>query len=191
MQSLKIAITTALLITVGFSVLNAGQNAPLPSKDLDFWLGDWTVTDTTPASKNPPGTNSIRKLYGGKVIHENFKMGKFEGQSWSVYNPQTKVWNQTWVDNNGGYIAMHSLRVNGNLAIQTHPRKAAPNALNRMVFTNVKPDSFTWIWESTTDGGKTWKLSWRLQYERANSADREGQALVKAAAIQSQLDWFP
>ena len=188
MQSLKLVFTTLILTVGSFSLLNARQTAPAPNKDLDFWLGEWTVTDTTPNAKNPPGTNSIRKIYGGKVILENFKMDTFEGQSWSVYNQQTKMWNQTWVDNSGGYIAMHSLKVNGNLAIQTLPNKAKPNSLNRMVFTNVKPDSFTWIWEGTQDGGKTWKLSWRLQYKRTKSSERNVQVFVKAAAIQARFD---
>lgn len=184
MQSLKLVIST--LIVTALSL--AGHASPAPNKDLDFWVGEWTVTDTTPNAKNPIGTNSIKRIYGGKVIQETFKMGTFEGQSWSVFNPQTKIWNQTWVDNSGGYIAMHSLKVNGNLAIQTLPNKAKPNSLNRMVFTNVKPDSFTWIWEATQDGGKTWKLSWRLQYKRTKSAERNVQVFVKAAAIQARFD---
>lgn len=29
-----------------------------------------------------------------------------------------------------------------------------------MVFKDIKPESFTCDWESSADGGKTWKLSW-------------------------------
>lgn len=188
MQQLKFVISILILPLAGFTSVFAKQNPPVVSKDLDFWVGDWTVTDTTPKAKNPVGTNSISRIYGGKVVHENFKMGTFEGQSWSVYNPKTKQWNQTWVDNSGGYIAMHSLKVKGNLAIQTLPSKAKPNAFNRMVFSNVKADSFTWVWEATQDGGKTWQLSWRLQYKRTKSANHNVQALVKAAAVQARFD---
>lgn len=191
MHSLKIAIASGICIAGGVSLLNAGQGATIPNRDVDFWLGEWSVTDTTPSAKRSTGTNSIRRMYGGKVIHESFKMGTFEGQSWSVFNPRTKVWNQTWVDNAGGYIAMHSLKVKGNVAIQTLPNKAQPNTFNRMVFTNVKHDSFTWIWEATQDGGKTWKLSWRLEYKRLPATDQESQSLVKAMAAQSQFDWLP
>ncbi len=188
MQSLKLVIFTLALAAGGYGPLYAGQATPAPNKDLDFWIGEWIVTDTTPNAKNPPGTNSIRKIYGGKVIHEKFKMGTFEGQSWSVYNPKTKEWNQTWVDNSGGYIAMHSLKVKGNLAIQTLPRKETPDSFSRMVFTDVRRDSFTWTWEATQDGGKTWKLSWRLDYKRKKAAEPSIQALVKATAIRAQFD---
>jgi hypothetical protein len=146
--------------------LALAANALGQAGDLDFWVGEWIATDTTPNAKNPPGTNSIRKLYEGKVVHENFKMGSFEGQSWSVYDSANKVWRQTWVDNNGAYIALTSLRVGKDFALQTLPNSKSPKNASRMVFANVKPDSFTWRWEATQDGGKTWKLSWRLEYKR-------------------------
>jgi hypothetical protein len=133
---------------------------------LDFWVGNWVVTDTTPGAKNPPGTNTISRIYGGKVIHENFKMGTFEGQSWSAFDPKNKIWRQTWVDNSGGYIAMKILRVGKDLAIQTIPNPKAPLNASRMVFYDVTKESFNWRWEGTTDGGKTWKLNWRLHYQR-------------------------
>jgi hypothetical protein len=155
------------VVLVGFACLVPGVHGQ--DKQLDFWIGDWVVKDTTPNAKNPPGTNSIRKIYGGKVVHENFKMGSFEGQSWSVFDAKAKLWRQTWVDNNGAYIAMTSKFVNGKLAIQTVPNPASQMTASRMVFSNVKPDSFTWSWEATKNGGKSWSLSWRLQYTRKKS----------------------
>jgi hypothetical protein len=41
--------------------------------------------------------------------------------------------------------------------------------LARMVFLNIKPDSFDWHWESSTDG-KTWKLNWPIHYQRKGTA---------------------
>ena len=35
-----------------------------------------------------------------------------------------------------------------------------------MVFHHITKDAFTWDWEGTTDGGKTWKLLWQLDYRR-------------------------
>ncbi len=36
----------------------------------------------------------------------------------------------------------------------------------RMVFYDIKENSMVWDWESTEDGGKTWKLNWRINYKR-------------------------
>lgn len=164
--TLKLLALTAGLVVASIASAWKTDDIP-PEKQLDFWIGNWTVEDTTPGAKKSLGTNKIERLYDGKVIHENFKMGTFEGQSWSVYNPQAKLWQQTWVDNGGGYIAMRSTLADGDLAIQTLTRETAPLVASRMVFSNVKPNAFTWRWEATKDGGKTWTLNWRLQYTRA------------------------
>ena len=170
---MEIATIKLLVLATGLgaaSLATAFRTDDIPlEKQLDFWIGKWSVEDTTPGAKKALGTNNIERLYGGKVIHENFKMGTFEGQSWSVYNPQAKLWQQTWVDNGGGYIPMRSTMVDGDLAIQTLSREAAPLVASRMVFSDVKPNSFTWRWEATKDGGKTWTLNWRLQYTRSKA----------------------
>jgi hypothetical protein len=36
----------------------------------------------------------------------------------------------------------------------------------RMVFYIIQKDSFDWNWESSTDGGKNWKLNWKIKYTR-------------------------
>ncbi len=44
----------------------------------------------------------IKSILGGCVIHENFDGNPslaFHRKSFSVYNPQLKLWQQTWVDN--------------------------------------------------------------------------------------------
>jgi len=44
-----------------------------------------------------------------------------------------------------------------------------PNGIiiqQRMIFYEIKKDSFTWDWENSTDYGKTWSLQWRINYKR-------------------------
>src|SRR5690349_14938400 len=74
------------------------------SSQFDFWVGDWIAT----WSDTLQGSNHIEKLFGNCTIHENFAdpNSNFLGQSWSVYNGNSKKWQQTWVDNQGGYIAL-------------------------------------------------------------------------------------
>jgi hypothetical protein len=187
-HKMRAIVITLSLIGSGVPICLAGQTVASPEKQLDFWVGEWTVTDTTPKAKNPVGKNVIQKLYGGKVIHESFKMGTFEGQSWSAYNPKLKNWQQTWVDNSGGYIAMTSKVVGGKLAIQTLTRTNAPLTANRMIFSDVKPDSFNWRWEATKDGGKTWTLSWQLRYTRVKDAEDFSRSLMKAMSIQNRFN---
>lgn len=140
---------------------------PMETSQFDFWVGDWTCETKGPG--NPPpasGTNSIRHIMDGHVVQENFKMGNFVGTSVSVFNPKMGKWQQTWVDNNGAYLDLVGEFKEGEMTLTTVPKPKAPLAFNRMIFYDITKSSFMWDWEGSTDGGKTWTLSWRLAYKR-------------------------
>jgi hypothetical protein len=141
---------------------------------LDFWVGDWDLT--WPAQGQTPagtGTNHIEKILDGCVIQESFAANgprPLVGHSVSAYVPREKGWKQTWVDNQGGYIALIGAFQNGEMILTQ--RGLGPDGkprLARMVFLNIKPDSFDWRWESSSDG-KTWKLNWPIHYQRKGTA---------------------
>ncbi len=140
------------------------------ASQFDFWIGDWELTwnDTL------HGTNQIKKMFDDCTIHENFNDPRlnFLGQSWSVYNTNYKQWQQTWVDNQGGYIAltggMHGDSMILKTAEMTVPVSMSENGkmINRMVYYNIQPNSFDWSWESSSDGGKVWTPKWQIHYDR-------------------------
>lgn len=148
-----------------------------PETYFDFWVGTWDATWDNGDSTIGRGTNNIHKALDGKVIQEDFKItdgGKntgFTGRSLSVYNPVRKTWHQAWVDNQGGYYNLLGVIDGEKRIFQTTPRRIKNGKLlqQRMVFYDIKNDSFTWDWESSLDGGETWNLNWRIQYTRAKS----------------------
>jgi hypothetical protein len=156
------------------SAILAPQAATPPpqTKEFAFWVGEWNCEGTSYHATDPKqnqkttAENKILMAMNGYVVHENFKMGSFEGQSWSVYNPQKKKWQQSWADNQGGYFALEGAFANGKMTLQTLPNPARPKNFARMVFSNIKPDSFDWNWQRSTDGGKSWKTAWHLRYTR-------------------------
>ena len=136
------------------------------SSQFDFWVGAWELTwnDTS------KGTNSITKIMDGCTLHENFfdPVLNYKGESWSVYNPIKGMWQQTWVDNSGAYIALTGKFENGEMTLSTQPQKLADGKeqIARMVFYKITPKTFDWRWESTTDNGATWKTNWLIHYKR-------------------------
>ena len=165
---------TLSLICSFFQVFSQNNNtkpcsAPEASQ-FDFWVGEWTATwaDTL------HGTNRIEKIFGNCTIHENFPdpNTKFLGQSWSVYNANYKMWQQTWVDSNGGYIALTGGMVGDSMILttaeRTVPIQVSPTGKikSRMVYYNIKRNSFDWSWEASNDGGGTWKQNWLIHYTR-------------------------
>ena len=142
-------------------------------KLFDFWVGNWNVTWSEANNKTGKGINIIEKTLDGKVIQEDFKIFEginkgFKGRSVSVLNSQTGIWQQTWVDNLKTYLIFtHDRDEVGNLIfITSKVKKDTLTLVSRMVFKDVKANSFTWDWEGSVDGGKTWNLNWRINYER-------------------------
>jgi hypothetical protein len=163
-----------LTCTLIFSFCVA-QNKPTPcsspeASQFDFWVGDWILTWTDSLH----GTNHIEKLFGNCTLHENFADPKtnYLGQSWSVYNVNYKTWQQTWVDNQGGYIALTGGMVGDSMILKTEIKhvpesiSASGTIVSRMVFYNIRTDSFDWSWESSKDEGTNWTPNWQIHYSR-------------------------
>jgi hypothetical protein len=142
---------------------------------MDFWIGEWDLT--WPAHGAAPagtGSNRIEKILGGCVVEESFAANgpsPFMGRSVSTYDPRTKGWRQTWVDNQGFYLDFTGGLEGGQMVLlrQGLTPDGRPQ-VSRMVFLNVTRDSLDWRWERSEDGGKTWRLLWPIHYVRKGRA---------------------
>lgn len=168
MKSILTIILFFLLSTFKAQAQAAAKPCSLPeSSQFDFWVGDWDLAwnDTS------HGSNKIYKIMDGCGVQENFSdpAMNYKGQSWSMYNANAKIWQQTWVDNQGGYIALTGKYENGEMKLATQGRKLpdGKEIISRMVFFNIHPDAFDWRWEATTDNGITWKPNWLIHYKRS------------------------
>lgn len=169
-------ITSLFLLLLNSSYLFA-QNPSNIENAFDFWVGAWKVSWFTPDSTLVEGTNTIEKILDGKVIQEHFidPNNDFKGTSISVYNPNDSTWHQAWADNQGGYFNFYGEIEGDKRIFKTKPRfiqdkeAAADTVVMRMVFYDIQDNSLKWDWESSTDGGETWKLQWRIYYERMQS----------------------
>lgn len=159
-----------VLISVAGSSVNA-QNKQKPctapeAAQFDFWVGSW---DLYTADSNA-GSNTIYKVMDGCAVQENFESNKqhYSGKSWSMYNPQLKIWQQTWIDNQGGFIYLTGKFENGAMTLTDQSKKMSngKEQVYRMVYHNITRDSFDWDWESTTDSGVTWVNNWHIHYKR-------------------------
>lgn len=142
------------------------------SEYFDFWIGEWELTWEAPDGSMEKGKNKIERILNGKVIKENFeatsgRMKGFIGKSYSVYNPETEEWKQTWVDNNGAYLDFTG-KFDGDkrIFIREVENSEGNTFMQRMIFYDIKPNSLKWNWERSTDGGKNWKLLWKIAYQR-------------------------
>lgn len=143
---------------------------------FDFWLGEWELSWPAEqaggeAGKTGEGTNSIEKIMDACTVQENFSFadGSYQGTSWSVYNPRSGTWRQTWVDNSGAYLLFEGSFDNDQMELRTSPREQDGKTLvNRMVFHDISESGFLWDWQRSEDGGETWTDLWNITYVRKN-----------------------
>ena len=139
---------------------------------FDFWVGDWNVTWTKPDGSVGKARNHVARILDGNVIEEQFETDPSEpppllkGRSLSVRDP-AGLWHQAWADNQGGFFALTGSADGDKRLFSTALVPAGDQVKGqRMVFHHITRNAFTWDWEGTTDGGKTWKLLWQLDYKR-------------------------
>ena len=169
---MRIALAALFVLAAGPTIAAApplaGCASP-ESKQIDFWLGDWDAKwNASPGNPAGEGTNSITRTYDGCVTEEHFDGGALKGHSVTLYFAPTQEWRQTWVDNQGSYIdLMGGPDGKGDFVLTTLPKPSG--RASRMIFTDIKPDSFLWRWQASADG-KTWVDSWVIRYMRKKPA---------------------
>jgi hypothetical protein len=134
--------------------------------ELDFWLGEWDAR----WGEVGRGTNRLTRILGDRVIREEFSgggaTGRLNGLSLSVFDEARRIWRQTWVDDQGGYLELIGCVVDGWFSFARDAPEDGPAIRQRMVFRDVRPESFRWTWEISTDGGASWDVRWEIAYTR-------------------------
>lgn len=153
------------------SQVYAQQLVEADSSLFDFWVGEWNLTWKDAEGNTQTGTNRIEKIIDEMVLQEHFSdaAGNFKGTSISVYNPRRNSWHQAWADNKGGYYNFIGDVEEGRPVFKTQPIEVNDQTIiQRMVFNDIDENGFTWNWEKSNDGGESWTLLWRIDYERAD-----------------------
>jgi mannose-6-phosphate isomerase-like protein (cupin superfamily) len=136
---------------------------------FDFWLGEWDVQPTSQA-RGPMGTGSssvIERQLDGCVIQETWLPlgGVGLGKSLNIYNVTTKQWEQYYVDSNGTItLYKGTFHADGHLYFEAD-QFGSPNKI-RMTFFNQGNDQVRQLGHTSTDGGKTWAVSFDFTYRR-------------------------
>jgi hypothetical protein len=165
-------LIAASLLVLSFSAVRADDaKSPPPTcaaveyRQFDFWAGDWNVTQ----NGKPAGTNRIEKILGGCALLEHWEgAGGSRGNSLNYYDAVRHVWHQTWIDNQGAPLELDGGLEGGNMVLTGNTKDPASGAavVNRLTWT-LRPDGkVRQHWETSTDGGKTWRTAFDGLYAR-------------------------
>ena len=134
---------------------------------FDFWIGEWDVQPTGQPRAPVGATSIIESQLSGCVVQENWiPNGKVAmGKSFNIYNTVTKMWEQYYVDTRGTITHYKgNFKDDGNLYFEAD--QPATGGKVRMTFFNQGPNQVRQLGHMSTDGGKTWTVTFDLTYVR-------------------------
>jgi hypothetical protein len=144
-------------------------NAP-EYRQLDFWVGEWEVRNSAgqPAAGQAVASSSVQRIIDSCVVYENYSEGEeFLGKSFNFYDAHLRKWRQTWVDNTGrvseflGEYREGAMRFEGESHLPDGRR-----VLRHMTIFDLAPGRVRQLSEASTDGGKTWRVTYDYTYLR-------------------------
>ena len=130
------------------------------------WALTWTGLDARGRPAEVPGDLTFGWVLGGSAVQDVWQVPgdgvvpppgfrAFHGTTVRFHDAALGAWRSTWVDPVNGRVRTFVGRPEGEdlvlVSLDGEP-------LLRWRFTQVEPDSFTWLGELSRDEGRTWEL---------------------------------
>ncbi len=153
----------------------------------DPLLGSWAADVIDHDASGPPRTSTGEWHFGwvleGRAIQDVWispprasrrpgmpALGNRYGTSLRVYDPAADVWHVTWINPVTGVRNTLLGRRHGDEIVQEGTD--TDGSLMRWTFSDVTPGSFRWRGESSSDGGRTWRLDAEFFGRRVHAGHR-------------------
>ncbi len=155
--------------------------------DFDYLLGDWEFTAQSKEHDKFRGYWSAVKLDEGQIVDEYRVVGD-KAETYYVtttlrnYNKFAERWELMGADAGGGLQDYGTGRREGS---EVHIEQkfgiaSGQGSTWRIRYYNIKPDSFSWSADRSTDGGKTWVKNFQTIEARRIGPPRTMGALAPA-----------
>jgi hypothetical protein len=157
-----------LVASSAVAAVDSGScSANSQSRQLDFWLGDWTVT-----YPGMPGSaaSKVDLELDQCLLVERWDGGKgHKGENFFAYSADDKTWHGMFADNQCR-VHIFEGKVAGGSAEFTGPSRGSngETVLNRIKVVRVDANKVQQSWEKSTDNGATWTMEFNGEYSRKN-----------------------
>jgi len=129
-EPMRYILLTIILLTGVWTIQLNAQDCPCcrPEYQLfDFWLGDWTVYDSTDLIV---GHNLIEKAQKGCLLVEHWTSASGNtGTSYNYFRRSDSTWNQVWVDEQGGVLELKGTFTDGAMVLRSQLVKGRNDSL--------------------------------------------------------------
>ena len=167
----KVVLTVIGFFLYGISI--AQQPSSSFKNDFSFWIGKWnTEASVPPKWEAKKGKDVVRYLLDNTLIEEVFtKKDKAKTnfqRGYLYYLKREKRWRHTIYDSKWGEYSFYGNREGDKIVLYSDPKSTRPG-VRRETFYNISKNSFDYKWETSRDGGKTWREIWKVKYVRQNN----------------------
>jgi hypothetical protein len=129
-------------------------------RQFDFWIGEWEVT--LPDGR-VAGHNRITPILGGCALREEWTGAKGnQGTSLNAWDADARRWRQTWVDQSGTVLLLAGAFEGGKMVLQSGDGASR----QRITWTPMNDGRVRQLWDSSSDGGRTWKVEFDGTYKK-------------------------
>lgn len=162
-----------LAICLGSTTLSLAAASPSPcaadqqSRQLDFWIGTWTVGAPGGSSS---ATSKVSLALDECLVVENWDDGRgHSGENLFAYSPEDKSWYGIFADNQGRVHIFSEGKVASGVAEFEGTSRGANGkpVLNKVTIARVSPGKVEQTWQKSSDNGMTWTTEFRGEYTRA------------------------
>ncbi len=140
--------------------------------DFDFWIGEWDVYQT--GTQQLVGHSSVQSMSGACAILENWTSTQANtGKSFNYYDESVGKWEQDWLGAGGPSDRQrfyNGVYENGIMHFTFETKDAQGNKqTGNFRFYNIDKDTVRQYSELSSDGGKTYQVSYDFTYIRKKS----------------------
>ena len=172
-RSLLLVVVTGSFFGLAFNSL--GETRPgacaanSESRELDYWLGSWIMTN--PGNTSAKGTSNVSVSLDKCLFVERWDSGKGHiAEKMFAYSPDDKTWYGMFADDQGrAHIFLNGTVTSGTA--EFHGPSRGPNGkevLNKLRIVRIPPNGLVETWEKSTDQGVKWTTVYRAEYSRTN-----------------------
>jgi hypothetical protein len=153
------------------------RGGPGGKMDLYGWLvGSWDldVRELTPdgSTRRRPGEWHFGWALEGRAVQDVWivpprpEPADYYGTTLRVYDPRIDAWRIQWTEPvSQSYLSMVGRRQGDDIV---QDGETPDGTRIRWSFTNITPDSFTWRFQASADGGTTWQQ--RMEFDATRRA---------------------
>lgn len=128
------------------------------NRQFDFWLGEW---DLVGADGKKSAEDRVMQVLGGCALEETWTSVKTgQGLSVSAYDPATRRWHQTLMDDSGAVLNLEGEFADGKMVlVGQHPsqKEKGVTITHRIAWSAMPDHRVKQYWEASTNGGRTWR----------------------------------